>query len=99
MLNLISIKKINAKTIVTTANDTETRNKIPITMMLYLAAIVVGFFISLLLHTHCQNLILVVLVSFPVAIYTLTVMFVLLILNKKTIIDIIKIKNKFILRI
>lgn len=90
-----SNKKINAKTTVTTANDTEIGNKIPIMMMLYLLGIIVVLFIPFL-----QDLDFVMkdpgilLMILPSVVIVLVTIFGLLIFNKKKFTDVYNRNNK-----
>lgn len=90
-----SNKKINAKTTVTTANDTDTGNKIPFAMIAYMILPIVAMSIPFLqdldLVIRNPDLLLMILPSVVIGLVTI---FGLLIFNKKKFTDVYNKNNK-----
>ena len=90
-----SNKKINAQTTVTTANDTDTGNKIPFAMIAYMILPIVAMSIPFLqdldLVTRNPDILLMILPSVVIGLVTI---FGLLIFNKKKFTDVYNKNNK-----
>lgn len=94
-----SNKKINAKTTITTANDTDIGNKVPIAAIAYMLSIIVALFIPLFQRLDFvikdpRHLLIFLLMTLPAVVGVLIMIFVMLMLNKKQCTDIYNKNNK-----
>lgn len=87
-----SNKKINAKTTITTVNDTDTGNKIPFMMIVYLLSLIVAFFFPFLPLLNCG--LLGVLLLLPSVVIVLIAIFSFWIFNKRKYTDVYNQNNK-----